>query len=244
MAAARRFRIEGDWQGDNDAFAAAEDTCSNSDVIAEIKKLREDLRPSQSVTLDLVTAYRREIAEVMQLKIELESVQEAITQTKREIASLRVGRPAQVSINQLSGELDAVVHTTEEAANTILAAAERIETEVSALTMAATVPADIEPHAAAIMDEVGQLYSACHFQDLTGQRLSRVMDTFGFVERQVDRMLQIWGGLSAIDHILANEQEHKREAEMAIGDQALANGPAVLGDDGHVNQFEIDALFD
>ncbi len=133
---------------------------------------------------------------------------------------------------------------TEVAANTILNSAERIETNMSAIILHIEDPTQAEQHVADVMMQVSQLYEACNFQDLTGQRLSRVMDTFQFVEQRIERMLTIWGGLSAIDHILKSEADAKRETELAIGDQALANGPQVAGTAGHVGQLEIDALFD
>jgi chemotaxis protein CheZ len=236
--AQRRFRIEnssGDLPpvGLSAAFAAL-----RNDAASATKT------PQPEISVDLLEAYRREIAEVMQLKSELEAIQHAIDETKVEIATLHIGRPAQVGIGQISGEIGAIVQQTEIAANTILNAAERIENKMSDIITHIDDRKYAEQHVSDVMMEVSQLYEACNFQDLTGQRLSRVMDTFGFVEQRIEKMLMIWGGLSAIDHLLKSEADAKREAELAIGDQALANGPQVTGTAGHVGQLEIDALFD
>ena len=244
-AALKPYRIEalsGDGSDDGSAFFAPAG-CRHTDILTEITRLRDELKPARAVTLDLVEAYRREISEVLILKGELEVVQSAINDTRREIASLRIGQPAQVGIQQLSGELGAVVQQTEFAANTIMTAAERIETEMSAIVTHIDSRTRAEAHVSVVMLEVSKLYEACNFQDLTGQRLSRVMDTFTFVERQIDKMMSIWGGISAIDHLLAAEAIARKEAEQAIGDQALANGPRIADDIGHVNQLEIDELF-
>jgi chemotaxis protein CheZ len=243
--AQKRFRIEGAGTVIADSpFAIPSAFAADDDLHHELARLRQDLQPQPAISVDLLEAYRREIAEVMQLKTELEGIRTAIEQTKVEIATLHIGRPAQVGIGQISGEIGAIVQQTELAANTILNAAERIESEMSAIIAHIDDKTLAERHVSDVMMEVSQLYEACNFQDLTGQRLSRVMDTFGFVEQRIDKMLHIWGGLSAIDHLLKSEADAKREAEHAIGDQALANGPQVTGTAGHVGQLEIDALFD
>ncbi len=243
--ATRRYSIESQFRDDD--IVADSGLGQGGDVkglMAELGKLREDLRPAQTVSIDLLEAYRREISEVMELKTELESIRNAIDETKIEIATLHVGRPAQVGIGQISGEIGAIVQQTELAANSILSSAERIENEMSAIITHIDDRDIAERHVSVVMLEVSQLYESCNFQDLTGQRLSRVIETFSFVEQRIDKMLQIWGGLSAIDHLLESEAEAKREAELQIGDQALANGPQVAGTAGHVGQLEIDALFD
>jgi chemotaxis protein CheZ len=240
--AQRRFRIE--MQSGDLADLEPAPQASPVDVVAEINKLREEIKPQAEVSVDVLEAYRREISEVMQLKTELEGIQRAIEETKIEIATLHIGRPAQVGINQISGEIGAIVQQTELAANTILSSAECIENEMSAIIAHIDDRSVAERHVSTVMLEVSKLYEACNFQDLTGQRLSRVMDTFSFIEKRIDKMLDIWGGLSAIDHLLMSEAAAKREIELAIGDQALANGPQVTGTTGHVNQLEIDSLFD
>jgi chemotaxis protein CheZ len=244
-SAHRPFRIEVALEADKPAGVEipGHGPCGHGAILEEIARLREELRPTTIVTLDLVSAYRREIAEVMQLKGELEMMQRIISDTRREVSSLAAKRSAQVGIDQLSGELGMVVQQTESAANTILSSAERIESEMSAIIERLADPADAEAHVTVVMIEVSKLYEACNFQDLTGQRLNRVMETLLAVETRVAKMMSIWGGLTAIDHLLAVEEGERRAEEEALGDQSLAHGPAIAGDVGHVNQLEIDALF-
>jgi len=40
-----------------------------------------------------------------------------------------------------------------------------------------------------------QIFEACNFQDLTGQRVAHVMATLKFVEEHVARLLTIWNGI-------------------------------------------------
>ena len=82
------------------------------------------------------------------------------------------------------------------------------------------------------------IFEACNFQDLTGQRINKVMGTMKFIEQHINEMMEIWGGVDAI----------KAHAPPIIdareGDARLLNGPKTDGDIGHASQDDIDALFD
>lgn len=213
-------------------------------ILTEIRELRDLVKPAGKVTIDIVDAYRREISEVLKLRTDLQDIERAINDTRKEMASLHVGAPSTVGMDQLSGELGAVVLQTEAAANTILASAETINREIGALKTSMAEGADANANFSMIEAEISRLFEACHFQDLTGQRVARVSDTLSFIEKQISRLTDIWGGLQAIDHLLAAEAAAKAEEEETVGDHALANGPQLVAEDiGHVNQLEIDALF-
>jgi chemotaxis protein CheZ len=89
-----------------------------------------------------------------------------------------------------------------------------------------------------IQERVVSIFEACNFQDLTGQRINKVMTTMRFIENHVYEMMEIWGGVDAI----------KAHAPSIIdtreGDAKLLNGPKLDGDVGHASQDDIDALFD
>jgi chemotaxis protein CheZ len=85
---------------------------------------------------------------------------------------------------------------------------------------------------------VVSIFEACNFQDLTGQRISKVMATMKFIETHITVMMDIWGGVDAIRaHAPAIIDERQ-------GDARLLNGPKTEGDIGHASQNDIDALFD
>jgi chemotaxis protein CheZ len=82
------------------------------------------------------------------------------------------------------------------------------------------------------------IFEACNFQDLTGQRISKVMATMKFIENHITIMMDIWGGVDAIrSHVppMADGRE---------GNARLLNGPKLDGDAGHASQNDIDALFE
>jgi chemotaxis protein CheZ len=84
---------------------------------------------------------------------------------------------------------------------------------------------------------VVRIFEACNFQDLIGQRVSKVLATLSFVEQRIVHMVEIWGGVDAM-----NDQMHAAMAERDAVAPAL-HGPRLDGDSGHVTQAEVDAIF-
>jgi len=242
---AKRYRIEQDLgQGFGPHAALAGEGGAPSEQIGEIlsavQELKTFLDPAYRMANDVVEAYRREIAEVYKLRTELDAMKEAITSTKLEIATLHRSEHEGKGMRRVAGELDAVVGATEEATTTILAATEDIEMHASMLK-AAGVETGNNDHVGAILDRVVVLYESCNFQDLTGQRITKIVGVLKFVEERLDRMIEVWGGLDALKDI-ADQQA--MAIEPADDDSALLNGPRLEGDEGHVSQNDIDALFD
>ena len=76
--------------------------------------------------------------------------------------------------------------------------------------------------------------SPCSFQDITGQRITKVVSSLKTIEDKVGGLLSILAKkLPGIDYVQEEEPE---------GDDALLNGPQ-LPDQG-VTQEDIDALLD
>jgi chemotaxis protein CheZ len=125
-----------------------------------------------------------------------------------------LARPVEASRN--SGlELEAVVQTTEAAANQIMEAAEAISD-----TLRDTLPD--KQALQAITTKLDAIFEACAFQDLTGQRVRRAIEHLQHME-------------SALNHILAPPG-----TDVAIHHPAL---PTVQSDGADLPQDDIDALF-
>ena len=89
----------------------------------------------------------------------------------------------------------------------------------------------------AILDRTVALYETCNFQDLTGQRITKIVAVLTFVEERLDKVIDVWGDLEAFRDLVEQEGEQR-------GDEgALLNGPKLEDDAGHVSQHDIDALF-
>jgi chemotaxis protein CheZ len=135
--------------------------------------------------------------------------------------------PSASSATRVGHELSAVVNGTEQATQKILAAAEEIDS--AANNLSAALKGKIEQNLAHdIQDLVIEIFEACNFQDLIGQRVAKVLGTLQFVEDHIVRVL--------------DEIKNPTTATRHDGTQTL-HGPRLAGDDGHASQDEIDALF-
>jgi chemotaxis protein CheZ len=233
------FRIESTQAGYMARSAPAADKGSNEDILAEIKALRELIQcqaPATPSGPPLPASDRMTIGELNKLKHETDSIHRAITRTMQELAELHFGVFNDGAGGGHAGrQLDAVVAGTERATQQILEAAEGIDE--AANTLSAALKSEQE-HALAtdIRDHVVRIFEACNFQDLTGQRISKVLATLQFVENSVARMMEIWGG-----HEVIIGYADARVAERS--DKKLVNGPKLDGEAGHASQQEIDAMF-
>jgi chemotaxis protein CheZ len=163
----------------------------------------------------------------------IEAIQQAISQTRSEISSLHANGLRDRQIYRASDELDTVVSDTEHATQSILSAAEAIG-GASDLLMT-RLDGDDRARVAEIHDHVIRIFEACTFQDIAGQRLSKVVSLLHFIESSVAKMSDIW-----VDASPANGLD---EADKIKGDDDLLNGPALAGDEGIVSQDDIDSLF-
>src|ERR1700736_4226710 len=185
----------------------------------------------------LLETYRAQIEQCEKLKVELDLIHDAINRTKREIAVLHGKSFDGNEMAKVTGELGAVVGGTEQATQQILEAAESIDQAASALAKV-TSPDQQKILSEEILERVVSIFEACNFQDLTGQRISKVTATMKFIENHIMIMMDIWGGVDAIrSHappIMDDRQANAR----------LLNGPKLDGDVGHASQNDIDALFE
>jgi chemotaxis protein CheZ len=227
-----------------DRVAPGGSTLQHHEVLNELKALRdliEHRTPATALPLgsdggDAPNRDQITVGDLNKLKRETDSIHRAITRTMQELASLHFGAFGDAGEGRASRELDAVVDGTERATQQILEAAEGIDE--AANTLSASLKQEQEQALAGdIRDHVVRIFEACNFQDISGQRIGKVLATLKFVEDRVARMLEIWGGRDALECYEA--------ATLAEGDgeSKLVSGPKLNGDPGHVSQQEIDAMF-
>ncbi len=163
---------------------------------------------------------------------ELKSLAQTIQKTRHDIAALSVSEIQEEHIQTATDELDAVVGATEEATGAIMDACEVIENKASSMGENA--------QAQDIVNEVTKIYEACSFQDITGQRISKVVSAVKTIEEKITTFLKE-AGLSSKEIY----DEHKsRSGETASKDDRpdshLLNGPQDTND--AISQDEIDKL--
>ena len=242
---------------ENDVSVASHDVSSNHrEVMNELRAIRtqmaaphrtsnsmpestdEPVSPEQlSDAKKLLETYRAQIEQCEKLKVELDLIHDAINRTKQEIAVLHGKSFSGDEMAKVTGELGAVVGGTEEATQQILEAAEAIDQAAAALSKVSS-PDQQKLLSEDIQERVVSIFEACNFQDLTGQRISKVMTTMKFIENHITAMMDIWGGVDAI------RAHAPAIVDTREGDARLLNGPKLDGDDGHASQNDIDALFD
>jgi len=250
----KRFSIETIQVGDLPMLDQQQsDAPGHNQIMNELRAIRaqmgshqgqagaeSDNAPSSQELTDaqeLLSSYRAQIEQCEKLKIELDLIYDAIGRTKQEIAMLHGKSFSGDEMAKVTGELGAVVGGTEEATQQILEAAEAIDQAATALGK--PISADQQALLSEeIQDRVVSIFEACNFQDLTGQRIGKVMTTMKFIEHHINVMMDIWGGVDAIKvHAPAN-------IDTRVGDARLLNGPKGLEDEGHASQDDIDAMFD
>jgi len=107
---------------------------------------------------------------------ELKAIAAHIGTLRKEIAKLPPRKMQRQSIPAAGQELDAIVTATEAASERILECAEQV--------MAADAR-DPARYKAFVDARMTSIFEACEFQDLTGQRIARVVDTLKQIEARV-----------------------------------------------------------
>ncbi len=239
MAHRRVFRIDQVRNVVSAPLAPAADSDAvqrHQELISEIRALRTAVEPHQNDAQRIIETYQTQIGEIHKLKTELDIIQAAIKDTKQEIATLHVTGFQGQEMRRVTDELDAIMGGTESATERILNAAEEIDQ--SATTLAARLKNEQEKNLASdILDGVVQIFEACNFQDLTGQRITKVVATLKFIEDHIVKMMDIWGGIEALRDFTPIAMAERE------GDSKLLNGPRLDTDAGHASQDDIDALF-
>jgi chemotaxis protein CheZ len=177
-----------------------------------------------------------EPASRLKLYQQLLSLATYIEMARQDVAAIRPTEIRSSNIPAVTDDLDAIVGHTEEATGVILDAAEKLE----------HISGKLDGEAQAVVtDAVTRIYEACNFQDLTGQRITRVVKAIKDIERKVDALLAALNeqlGLTADEFASIATQEAAPEAKPAkSGEAALLNGPQ--NGSGGQSQQEIDRLF-
>ena len=204
----------------------------------ELKRRLSELRssPGQAIDLSEISQVVEEVLSTLsgdlsavdlRMYAEIEALHKVIESAKNEIFSVRADDIRNEHIPSATDELDAIVRAAEEATNAIMEAAETVEGVAGEID---------EERAAKLTDAVTQIYEACSFQDLTGQRISKVVRTLKAIEAKVEGLLATFG-----DEV-ARKRRAELEAEIADDrpDSDLLNGPQQS--ESANSQNDIDAL--
>lgn len=157
---------------------------------------------------------------------ELLDVQAIIEDMRRQVGMSGVGDINNSHIPGATDELDAVVAATANASGSIMDCCDVI------MEKAGSVSGE---NGAAIMDQVTKIYESCSFQDITGQRITKVIRTLKEIEVKIDHLVN-----SIADKIPLSVQQ-AREKEKTF-EESLLNGPQMP--ENAISQADIDKLLE
>lgn len=166
------------------------------------------------------------------LKKEIEKMANYIVQAKSEIFAMvptKDGAPTK-NISAASQELGEVVKATAAATNKIMDAADQL----------GALAGDIKDAklSAKLAEISASMYEACTFQDITGQRITKVTRLLETLEARIMNLVELFGGHLPEGYTPPKEIETNRRIRP---DEHLCNGPQGTGE--APSQADIDALF-
>jgi chemotaxis protein CheZ len=150
--------------------------------------------PSKEMLLDDAHGYLQKIIDSLRtldreekgpLIAVLEHLSHYVQSTRRDIAALRVADDSEDSFVTAASELEEIVAESAKATDDIIAAAESIE-QVAAGRDRAT--------AKTLNDAATRIYVSCAFQDITGQRIAKVLHALQRIEMGVAELAQACSG--------------------------------------------------
>lgn len=221
---------------------------SNSDILLAVKALQSEMMMRAAQAKEEAKTEKEKSGilkdgpgdatdEINLLHNEVRALSRSILDTKREIKAL--GGSDEDKFNIVTSELDQIVGATERATETIMDSAEKIDDLAQQLRQHSP-DQFVTQLTDEILEQTIAMFEACNFQDLCGQRTTKVVNTLAFIEERVGKMMEIWGEDSF------HTVEHSSEV------QAIQNAPFVQGEEMHgpaehgggISQADIDALFD
>ena len=203
-------------------------------IPSRLDQLRQ-LHPE--VDVDLVGEVVRTVLSTMRgdlsaneasLLAEIEELASTVANARAEIAALGADDITESHIPSATDELDAIVAHTATATDSILECCEKID----------TITPRLMPEDAVVMQSVvTSIYEACSFQDITGQRITKVVATLKAIETKVAHIIDVFQPHAAGERI---EAMAAPATEAAADTAGLLNGPQLPVN--AMDQSDIDAL--
>ena len=198
-------------------------------LIDFLRQKRENVTFHDIITLAEVAAQSlQSFFQAMDAKVyhELREIAGYIESMRREIGVLQVNDLKNSRIPSAGQELGAITKATEQATNTIMECAEAV--------MAADA-SDPAAYKAVVDEKMMMVFEACSFQDITGQRIAKVVETLQHIETRVARFADVMRAKD-LDGFL-NEYERERAERK---EKLLLHGPQLEGEGNR--QTQVDAL--
>ena len=143
-----------------------------------------------------------------------------IANARAEIAALQVDDITASHIPSATDELDAIVSHTAAATDSILEVCETLD----------NVAGSLEAEAAGVLQEATtRIYEACSFQDITGQRITKVVATLKAIDSKVGHIISTF-----------DQRGNRPPPKPLPAEESLLNGPQLPA--SAMDQSDIDKL--
>ena len=170
------------------------------------------------------------------LHTELDNLIHYVDRLRLELANITRKKGDRSDFENMSDQLDALIKNTEEASYEILKSSEEILETVDKLREENSEE-DRNKLCDLITASATNTLQACSFQDITGQRVTKILKSVQFVEDRVNTMAEIYGESSINNLGLEISAKEVPEGEVPM------EGPAMKQEEA-ISQDDIDALFD
>ena len=199
-------------------------------LISFLKQKRDNITFQDIISLAEVAAQSMQgFFQAMDSKVyrELREIAGYIESMRTEIGALQVNDLKNSRIPSAGEELGAIVQATEQATDTIMTCAEAL--------MGAD-DSDPAAYKALVDEKMMIIFEACSFQDITGQRIAKVVGTLQHIEQRVARFAEVMKATD-LDGFLSENERAREERNK----KNLLNGPQLAG--AGVDQSDVDKMF-
>jgi chemotaxis protein CheZ len=206
------------------------DTAHFDRLVEFLREKRENVTFHDIISLAEVAAQSLQgFFKAMDTKLygELREIAGYIESMRSEIGALQVNDLKNSRIPMAGHELGAIVQATESATNTIMECAE---------TLMAADGSDPAAYKALVDEKMMMIFEACSFQDITGQRIAKVVETLQHIEERVGRFAEVVNAKDMAGFLTEQERERSERKE-----KLLLNGPQLAG--AGVDQNDVDKMF-
>jgi chemotaxis protein CheZ len=155
------------------------------------------------------------------LLAEVEELGQTIAAAKAEIAALHVDDINASHIPSATDELDAIIAHTATATERILETCETLD-HVAEILGREEAASPAAAASAQLQDATTRIYEACSFQDITGQRITKVVATLKTIESKIAHMISTFGHAGSLPVVPVPVPSAAAETN---ADAALLNGP-------------------
>ena len=174
-------------------------------------------------------------AQYDELSRQIVQLYEYMERIKAEIATVKHPNAPVDHFNKAADQLDAIVKATEDATNIIMEATESTSELAASLRDRIRID-EVDVDLDKIVENSNKVFEACTFQDITGQRISKIVKTMNLLEGTLSSLVVIIGK-DSIAALPVREEAEPEDGEVRM------DGPALDGEES-VSQADIDALFD